>query len=291
MFCESKKTNLRLGGFTLIELLVVIAIIAILAALLLPALSKAKYRSLVLSCSSNYKQWATMTGVYATDDAQGSLPSFPCLQAGGNPTDVSTNFISNMIPYGMTLAMYFCPVRPGDLDVANDWFYANGVPYHHYMVSVQELNQWFTGPSSFGGRSMNGGYAKLIHLWWVPRLTSLANRGLQVIVPWQAGPASLYPWPLDSTYAPVGAAPWPQKSSDTSISTQPIISDYTECGSTIDVNQIPPPVTGKLGYAHFYNGSLQSVNVGYADGHVDTHNRLAITWQYTGNLGTSTYYY
>ena len=283
MFCESKKTNLRLGGFTLIELLVVIAIIAILAALLLPALSKAKYRSLVLSCSSNYKQWATMTGVYATDDAQGSLPSFPCLQAGGNPTDVSTNFISNMIPYGMTLAMYFCPVRPGDLDVANDWFYANGVPYHHYMVSVQELNQWFTSKT---GRSNNGGYAKLIHLWWVPRETSLPNFGLP-----QPDGGSFFPWPVPGTTAPVGAVPWPLKSSDTSISQQPIISDYTECGSTIDVNQIPPPVTGKLGYAHFYNGSLQSVNVGYADGHVDTHNRLAITWQYTGNGGQNTYYY
>ena len=73
LVCGVKPMRRRRRGFTLIELLVVVAIIAILAALLLPALGAARERARDLTCKSNLRQYSIAVNEY-TDDNEGYYP-------------------------------------------------------------------------------------------------------------------------------------------------------------------------------------------------------------------------
>ena len=73
--------------FTLIELLVVITIIAILAAMLLPALQQARERGKAIKCTSNLKQLGTATAFYT----QQNLDILPSCFDGGDGTEVPEN--------------------------------------------------------------------------------------------------------------------------------------------------------------------------------------------------------
>ncbi len=145
---------MRKKGFTLIELLVVIAIIAMLLAILLPSLARAKKQVQTTICRSNLKQWALVFSLYAFDNKD----SFPQGDRSGPNDPVSQEdawLLGATLPYYQDLNLRMCPStkppKAGDTDLPGgtfiDWGPYPDSPsgarwYDAYATGSYGFNQW-----------------------------------------------------------------------------------------------------------------------------------------------------
>lgn len=128
------KKKIQSGSFTLIELLVVIAIIAVLAAMLLPALNKARGRAKETTCKNNLKQLGVTLFLFA-DDNDGMTPS--CI-------NWTTSLINNGYASGMERSTDLNSVTTDTMFRCPSWAVASFSGYHstYGMATDYKGSSW-----------------------------------------------------------------------------------------------------------------------------------------------------
>jgi prepilin-type N-terminal cleavage/methylation domain-containing protein len=243
--CEfSPSRRCRAGAFTLIELLVVIAIIAILAALLLPALAKAKESGRRAADKSNQRQIGTALLIYSQDN-NNKLPDLryppfyaaiapPPKAAGLWAWDLSTNFIDEVIRNGGSRNIFYCPSNPEFNDDAT-WGFGT------YGATPQQNTD-------------NGGFRITGYVWLLP------GAGMNIIT---GTPESPY-WKTNTV-----GMPGQQSPSDSEVVVDVVVQDQVtgSWGAVTSVGGLPPGIVQRSN--HMDGGLPAGANELFEDGHVD----------------------
>jgi prepilin-type processing-associated H-X9-DG protein len=172
---------------------------------------------------------------------------------------------TNLEPFGMTVPMWFCPVRPAEYQEASDWTEAQSA---RPLSAVADLIPYL--------RSRSGNFAMLHHSWWVPRPLNLPS-------------GTLFPTPNTPGTVTRTADGWPRRTEDPAAVRQPFITDILMSPGRAQTNvnlAFGGHPKGSGQNYHVTGMQAESVNHAYADGHVETNPRDRLQWQHSGNWTT-----